>query len=88
MAQESAVRIVTDRFGRRSATGIHHIDLGQNLAGAGHEGVGFSNQSAQAAINKCCHSGHCTMAKGPGYERLATAVTRGRNGWYACILTK
>ena len=90
LANHSPVRSYRDGSGvMRYSGNIYHPTVAEGLGGAGHEGVGYSNVSAQAAIDKCCHSGHCTSAKGPGYQRLATAVTKGQDGiWYACILTK
>ena len=77
---------------RSPAMGLYHPRISchdsVNFGGAGHEGVGYSSRSAQEAINKCCYSGHPTSAKQPGYPRLATAVARGTNGWYAVILTR
>ena len=77
---------------RSPAMGLYHPRISchdsVNFGGAGHEGVGYSSRSAQEAINKCCYSGHPTSAKQPGYPRLATAVARGSNGWYAVILTR
>ena len=41
------------------------------------EGVGFSTASAQAAIRNCCYYGQRTPVE--------IGVSRGRNGWYACV---
>jgi hypothetical protein len=41
------------------------------------EGVGFSTRSAQAAIHNCCFWGQKTPVE--------IAVSRGRNGWFACV---
>ena len=42
-----------------------------------YEGVGFSSVSAQQAIRNCCYYGQRTP--------IEIAVSRGRNGWYACV---
>jgi len=42
-----------------------------------YEGVGFSTASAQAAIRNCCYYGQRTPVE--------IGVSRGRNGWYACV---
>jgi len=42
-----------------------------------YEGVGFSTISAQAAIRNCCYYGQRTPVE--------IGVSRGRNGWYACV---
>jgi hypothetical protein len=42
-----------------------------------YEGVGFSTVSAQAAIRNCCYYGKRTP--------IEIAVSRGSNGWYACV---
>lgn len=42
-----------------------------------YEGVGFSSRSAQQAIRNCCFYG-----TRPAIE---IGVSRGRNGWYACV---
>jgi hypothetical protein len=42
-----------------------------------YEGVGFSATSAQQAIRNCCYYGQRTP--------IEIAVSRGRNGWYACV---
>jgi hypothetical protein len=42
-----------------------------------YEGVGFSSASAQQAIRNCCYYGQRTP--------IEIAVSRGRNGWYACV---
>jgi hypothetical protein len=42
-----------------------------------YEGVGFSAASAQQAIRNCCYYGQRTP--------IEIAVSRGRNGWYACV---
>ena len=42
-----------------------------------YEGVGFSTASAQSAIRNCCYYGQRTPVE--------IGVSRGRNGWYACV---
>jgi hypothetical protein len=42
-----------------------------------YEGVGFSTRSAQDAIHNCCYWGKKTPVE--------IAVSRGRNGWFACV---
>ena len=42
-----------------------------------YEGVGFSTVSAQQAIRNCCYYGQRTP--------IEIGVSRGRNGWYACV---
>lgn len=49
--------------------------LGGGFGGANAEGVGFSTQSAQDALNKCCFTGQRTVA--------GSSVVRGADGWYA-----
>ena len=53
--------------------------VGGGLGGAKYEGVGWSNQGPQHAIEKCCYWGARPTAQ--------IGVTRGNNGlWYACVL--
>ena len=53
--------------------------LGGGLGGAKYEGVGWSNQSAQSAIQSCCYWGTRPVSQ--------IGVARGRDGcWYACVL--
>ena len=53
--------------------------IGGGLGGARYEGVGWSNQSAQAAIEHCCYWGTRPTAQ--------IGVSRGSDGlWYACVL--
>ena len=53
--------------------------LGGGLGGAKYEGVGWSNQSAQSAIQTCCYWGTRPVSQ--------IGVARGRDGcWYACVL--
>ena len=53
--------------------------LGSGLGGASYEGVGWSNQSAQQAIEHCCYWGQRPTAQ--------IGVSKGADGmWYACVL--
>jgi len=53
--------------------------LGGGLGNAKDEGVGWSNQSSQSAIQSCCYWGKRPVAE--------IGVARGRDGfWYACVL--
>ena len=53
--------------------------LGGGLGGAKYEGVGWSNHSAQNAINSCCYWGTRPTAQ--------IGVSKGNDGfWYACVL--
>ena len=53
--------------------------VGGGLGGARYEGVGWSNISAQSAIQSCCYWG-----RRPVYQ---IGVSRGADGcWYACVL--
>jgi hypothetical protein len=53
--------------------------LGGGLGGAKYEGVGWSNQSPQDAIEHCCYWGTRPTAQ--------IGVSKGRDGcWYACVL--
>ena len=53
--------------------------LGGGLGGAKYEGVGWSNHSAQNAINSCCYWGVRPTAQ--------IGVSKGNDGfWYACVL--
>lgn len=53
--------------------------LGGSLGGAKYEGVGWSNQSAQNAIQSCCYWGTRPTAQ--------IGVAKGNDGfWYACVL--
>ena len=53
--------------------------LGGGLGGAKYEGVGWSNRSAQNAIQSCCYWGTRPTAQ--------IGVSKGSNGfWYACVL--
>ena len=70
LAQSKAARAA--RIGLRG-------HLGGGLGGARYEGVGWSNRSAQDAIENCCYWGtRPTMQIG---------VSKGQDGcWYACVL--
>ena len=53
--------------------------LGTGLGGAKYEGVGWSNQSPQDAIEHCCYWGTRPTAQ--------IGVSKGNDGcWYACVL--
>ena len=53
--------------------------LGGGLGGAKYEGVGWSNRSAQNAIQSCCYWGTRPVSQ--------IGVARGNDGfWYACVL--
>lgn len=53
--------------------------LGGGLGGAKYEGVGWSNQSPQQAIEHCCYWGTRPTAQ--------IGVSKGQDGcWYACVL--
>ena len=70
LAQSKAVRAA--QMGLRG-------HLGGGLGGARYEGVGWSNQSPQQAIQQCCYWGTRPTAQ--------IGVSRGADGlWYACVL--
>jgi len=53
--------------------------LGGGLGGARYEGVGWSNQSSQDAVEHCCYWGTRPTAQ--------IGVSKGQDGfWYACVL--
>ena len=53
--------------------------IGGGLGGAKFEGVGWSNQSPQSAIQNCCYWGQRPPAQ--------IGVSKGHDGcWYACVL--
>lgn len=53
--------------------------LGGGFGGARYEGVGWSNVSPQAAIERCCYWGQRAPAQ--------IGVSKGNDGcWYACVL--
>jgi len=55
------------------------VQLGGGLGGARYEGVGWSNQSSQDAIEHCCYWGTRPTAQ--------IGVSQGQDGfWYACVL--
>lgn len=51
---------------------------GGSFGGCHYEGVGYSSRSAAEALNNCCYTGQRRLA--------ASAVVRGRGGWYATKL--
>lgn len=64
---------------RRAAQGLLRGHVGGGLGNANYEGVGWSSQSAQAAIEQCCYWGQRQPAE--------IGVSRGADGlWYACVL--
>ena len=69
-----------------AATTMNKGHVGGSLGPATHEGVGFSTQSSQQAIDAACYSGSPISAQGPGRPRIGTGVARGSDGWYACLL--
>ena len=69
-----------------AASTMNKGHVGGSLGPATHEGVGFSTESPQQAIDAACYSGSPISARGPGRPRLGTATARGRDGWYACLL--
>ncbi len=53
--------------------------VGGGMGGAKFEGVGWSNQSPQKAIENCCHWGQRTPAQ--------IGISKSPDGcWYACVL--
>lgn len=44
---------------------------------SGHEGVGYSSSSADAAIRNCCYWGQ--------RKPREIGVARGSRGWFACV---
>ena len=64
---------------QQAANGGIRGHIGGGLGGARYEGVGWSNQSPQAAIQQCCYWGTRPTAQ--------IGVSRGADGlWYACVL--
>ena len=64
---------------QQAAQGGIQGHLGGGLGGAKYEGVGWSNRSAQNAIQSCCYWGTRPTAQ--------IGVSKGSNGfWYACVL--
>ena len=65
-----------------TAQGVANIQASRGSMGhvggnKGYEGVGFSSRSADDAIRNCCYWGQKTP--------IEIGVSRGRNGWYACV---
>lgn len=70
---------LAQRKAKRAAEGGIRGHLGGGLGGARFEGVGWSNQSAQRAIESCCYWGTRPTAQ--------IGVAKGGDGfWYACVL--
>ena len=69
-----------------AASTMNRGHVGGSLGSATHEGVGFSTESAQQAIDAACYSGSPISAQGPGRPRIGTGVARGSDGWYSCLL--
>ena len=64
-----------DRAAQRGLRG----HLGGGLGGAKYEGVGWSSESPQSAIEHCCYWGTRPTAQ--------IGVAKGQDGcWYACVL--
>ena len=68
-----------------TAQGVAEIQANRNSMGhcggnRGYEGVGFSSRSADEAIRNCCYWGQKTP--------IEIGVSKGRNGWYACVRYK
>ena len=64
---------------QQAANGRVRGHIGGGLGGARYEGVGWSNQSPQQAIQQCCYWGTRPTAQ--------IGVSRGADGlWYACVL--
>lgn len=49
----------------------------RHRGGQGYEGIGFSTQSAQNAIENCCYWNKRRVKE--------VAVSRGARGWFACV---
>jgi hypothetical protein len=70
---------LAQRKARQAAQGRIRGHIGGGLGGAKYEGVGWSSQSAQQAIQQCCYWGTRPTAQ--------IGVSRGADGvWYACVL--
>jgi hypothetical protein len=70
---------LAQRKASQAASGQIHGHVGGGLGGAAYEGVGWSNQSPQAAIQNCCYWGTRPVSQ--------IGVARARNGcWFACVL--
>jgi hypothetical protein len=80
------VQALAQQKANRAASMLSKGHVGGSMGIATHEGVGFSSASPQQAIDAACYSGSPISAQGPGRPRLATAVARGSDGWYACLL--
>jgi hypothetical protein len=72
---------LAQRKAQQAASGGVRGHIGGGLGGARYEGVGWSSQSPQAAIQQCCYWGTRPTAQ--------IGVSRGKDGlWYACVLYK
>ena len=70
---------LAQRKAQQAANGRIRGHIGGGLGGARYEGVGWSSQSAQAAIQQCCYWGTRPTAQ--------IGVSKGADGlWYACVL--
>ena len=77
--QPAAANGLAQRKASRAARMGIRGHLGGGLGQAKYEGVGWSNQSAQAAIENCCYWGARPVTQ--------IGVSRGADGfWYACVL--
>ena len=103
MPVSSALQQLAQRKSTWMARNTYHghppqATTGWRPAGVG-EGYGFSSASAQDAIDRACGSGAAvsgmSMRNGHSYQtgdgtprvRYASSVSKGRDGWYALILT-
>ena len=84
----SNIQALAQQKANRAASMLSKGHVGGSMGIATHEGVGFSSASPQQAIDAACYSGSPISARGPGRPRLATAVARGSDGWYACLLCR
>ena len=82
------VQALAQQKANTAAAMMNKGHVGGSLGPATHEGVGFSSSSPQQAIDAACYSGSSISARGPGRPRLATAVARGPDGWYSCLLCR
>jgi len=82
----SNVQALAQQKANLAASTLNKGHVGGSLGSATHEGVGYSSLSPQQAIDVACYSGSPISAQGPGRPRLATAIARGSDGWYACLL--
>ena len=70
---------LAQRKAQQAANGRIRGHVGGGLGGAKFEGVGWSSQSPQSAIEHCCYWGTRPTAQ--------IGVSRGPDGlWYACVL--